>query len=139
MKRAGRGPDTYDRTRRTYQDAATGEAPTDWSKFDIHLTSKALRTADEAVRRRLLRKLHLHWWHATAAQMKMLLKSANQPPEVIRLVDDIVATCETCRTWTRPQSHPIATVSLSTKFNEQVEADIIFYHHQGSKKKTFST
>ena len=51
MKQAGRGPDTYDRTRRTYQEASTGEAPTDWSKFDAHLTSKALRTADEAVRR----------------------------------------------------------------------------------------
>lgn len=72
-----RGPDTYQRERRTYQEASTGETATDWSKFDVHLTTKALRTADDAGRRRLLRKLHLRWWHATAAQMKTVLKAAN--------------------------------------------------------------
>ena len=127
--RAARGPDTYQRTRRTFEEASTttDQPPTNWSRFDIHLTAKALRTADEAARRRLLRKLHLRWWHATAAQMKTLLKAANQPPSVIQLVDDIVATCEVCRTWTRPQAHPVSTVSLSTRFNEQVEADIVFF------------
>jgi len=57
----------------------------------------------------------------------MVLTAANQPPEVIKLVDDIVATCEICRTCTLPQSHPVATSSLSTKFNEQVEADLCFF------------
>ena len=51
---------------------------------------RALRTANEAGRRRILRKLHLRWWHAAAAPMKRILKQAGQPEELSRLVDDIV-------------------------------------------------
>ena len=59
--------------------------------------------------------------------MKHILQCASQPKEILDLVDDIVDTCSTCRTWSRPLPSSIATSSVSTKFNEQVEADLMFY------------
>ena len=88
---------------------------------------RGLRGSDEAGRRRILRKLHLRWWHATAEQMKHVLSYACQPKEILDLVDDIVDTCEVCRTWTKPLPKSTATASVSTKFNDQVEADLLFF------------
>ena len=59
--------------------------------------------------------------------MKRIFQQAGQPKEVTDLVDDIVETCNVCRTWSKPQPNSIATLSVSTKFNEQVEADLLFY------------
>ena len=88
---------------------------------------RALRSNTEAGRRRILRKLHLRWWHASAAQMKKILEHAQQPKEVINLVDDILDTCQVCRTWSKPLPASIATATISTVFNEQVECDLLFY------------
>ena len=96
---AGRGPDQQQRTRRTWQDSGTGDAnPSDWSQYDIQRVIRALGCSTEAGRRRLLRKLHLRWWHASAAPMKRLLKHAGMPDSVLDLVDEIVETCSVCRT-----------------------------------------
>ena len=88
---------------------------------------RGLRGADEAGRRRILRKLHLRWWHATAEQMKHVLSCACQPKEVLSLVDEIVDTCQVCRTWAKPLPKSIATASVATTFNDQVEADLLFF------------
>ena len=123
-----RGPDSYPRERRTWKDTGTGSpSPSDWSNFDVHTTMRALRATNEGARRRIIRKLHLRWWHASAAAMKRILQQACQPKEVIDLVDDIVETCTVCRTWSKPLPNSIATLSVSTKFNEHVEADLLFY------------
>ena len=91
--RATRGPDTVARERRTWNESASGPATTDdWTSFDAGKSMKALRACDEPARRRILRKLHIRWWHATAAQMKRLLQQAGQPAEVLDLIDPIVDT-----------------------------------------------
>ena len=126
--RGTRGPDTVDRERRTWADTATGsDRDSDWSKFEVGTIMRALRSNSEAGRRRILRKLHLRWWHATAAQMRTVLGHAQQPKEVIDLVDSIVDTCSVCRMWSKPLPSSIATSSISTKFNDHVEADLLFY------------
>ena len=123
-----RGPDQQPRERRTWTDTGTGPAsPDDWTHFDVGNVMRALQANSEAARRRIIRKLHLRWWHASAAAMKRIFQQAGQPKEVSDLVDDIVETCNVCRTWSKPQPNSIATLSVSTKFNEQVEADLLFY------------
>ena len=59
--------------------------------------------------------------------MKHILNCASQPKCVLDLVDDIVDTCQVCRTWSKPLPASVATTSVSTKFNQQVEADLMFY------------
>ena len=88
---------------------------------------RGLRGTSEAGRRRIIRKLHLRWWHITADQMKHVFRCASQPKEILDMVDDIVDTCPVCRTWARPLPKSIATASVATKFNDQVEADLLFF------------
>jgi len=59
--------------------------------------------------------------------MKRILNQAGQPKHVIDLVDSIVETCAICRTWSKPLPTSVATLSVSTAFNEQVECDLLFY------------
>ena len=123
-----RGPDRQPRERRVWTDSSAGPSDaSDWSDYDIHRTMKALRSTTEAGRRRILRKLHIRWWHATANAMKRLLSQAGQPKEIQDLVDDICDTCEVCRTWSKPLPASIASVEVSAIFNKQVEADLMFY------------
>ena len=88
---------------------------------------KALRVCDEPARRRILRKLHIRWWHATAAQMKRLLQQAGQPVEVVDLIDGIVDTCAVCRTWMTPRPDSQASANVTQIFNHQVELDLMYY------------
>ena len=122
---SGRGPDRVPRTVRTWKDVGTGESPTNWSQYDIQRVMRSLGCTGEAGRRRLLRKLHLRWWHAAAAPMKRLLKHAGMPDEVLSLVDEIVDTCSVCRTWSKPLPASVASVSIPTAFNDQVETDLM--------------
>ena len=59
--------------------------------------------------------------------MKRLLKQAGMPDEVISLVDEIVDTCTVCRTWSKPLPASVASVSLPSAFNDQVETDLMSY------------
>ena len=76
---------------------------------------------------REIRKLHLRWWHASKSSMTRILSAAGLSKEVLDLVPDIVDTCKECRKWQRPGNETIATSSVSTKFNEHVEMDLMFY------------
>ena len=90
-------------------------------------TLKALRIANEADARRLLRKLHLRWWHASAASMTKTLRSAGVAESHLRLIPSIVDTCRVCREWQRPKPHSVPNVAVPQLFNEQVEVDLLFY------------
>ena len=102
-------------------------APSDWTRFDIAKSFRALRKGTEAARRKLLRKLHLRWWHASAAAMKRLLEHAGVPPDKLQPIDDIVDTCPSCRKWAKPAPDAVASVNVSESFNDVVEFDLLFY------------
>ena len=86
-----RGPDVEPRHRRTWAEGGTQTPiPSDWSSFDVQSCFRALRSSDQAGQRRLLRKLHLRWWHASADKMQRLLRAAGIPKETCDLVPDIV-------------------------------------------------
>ena len=131
---SGRGPDIVPRVRRTFRE---GEAQTpitdDWTSFDVSSALRGLRHADEAGRRRILRKLHLRWWHASAERMRRLLKTASISKETLDLIPAIVDTCRVCRLWSKPGTDSVPSNRLVTGFNVEVEGDLIFYRHQGSQ------
>eukprot|EP00435_Cladocopium_sp_Y103_P057491 s245_g19.t2 len=129
-ERRGRGPDVLERIRRTYRE---GEAqtpdPSDWSSFDISASLRGLRLSEEAGQRRILRKLHLRWWHASSNRMIQLLKTAGIPQNVLDLVPEVVDTCRVCRLWQKPSSDNVAVNRVVTGFNLEVEGDLIFITH----------
>ena len=128
---SSRGPDVSSRTRRTYRDQHVGPPnPSDWVSFDVGNTLRALRTNGPTVQRKLIRKLHLRWWHASAQSMIRLLERAGVPKQVLEIIPDIVDTCAVCRTWSQPLPQSVASVNIPDKFNDQVECDIVFiYSH----------
>ena len=126
---SSRGPDTVQRVRRTYQDEQVGPPnPSDWVPFDVGNTLRALRNYGPTVQRKLIRKLHIIWWHASAQAMTRLLKRAGVPKEALEIIPDIVDTCAACRAWSLPLPHRVASVNIPDKFNGQVECDIVFIH-----------
>ena len=130
--RVGRGPDALQRIRRTYKEGDTQTPdPSDWTSFDISASLRGLRLAPEAGQRRILRKLHLRWWHASANRMEQLLKAAGLDRKILDLIPEIVDSCRVCRTWQRPSSDNVASSRLVTGFNLEVEGDIMFIHHGG--------
>ena len=132
QEQAGRGPDVLQRIRRTYKegDAQTPD-PSDWTSFDISASLRGLRIAPEAGQRRILRKLHLRWWHASANRMEQLLKAAGLDRKILDLIPEIVDSCRVCRTWQKPSSDNIASSRMVTGFNLEVEGDIVFISHGG--------
>ena len=123
---SSRGPDTVQRVRRTYQDEQVGPPnPSDWVSF-VGNTLRALRNNGPTVQRKLIRNLHIRWWHASAQAMTRLLERAGVPKEALEIIPDIVDTCAACRTWSQPLPQSVASVNIPDKFNDQVECDIVF-------------
>ena len=58
--------------------------------------------------------------------MTKLLDRAGVPDNILQLIPNICKTCETCRKFTRPMPTSITSADLADKFNQQVEADIMF-------------
>ena len=126
---SSRGPGTVRRVRRTYQDEQVGPPnPSDWVPFDAGSTLRALRNNGPTVRRKLIRKLHIRLWHASAQAVTRLLERAGVPKEALEIIPDIVDTCASCRTWSQPLPQSVASVNIPDKFNDQVECDIVFIH-----------
>jgi len=119
----------HTRNRRKFADSGVGtERRSDWTRFDIGSALRVLKTAQErATLQREVRKLHLRWWHAGKTAMTRILDAAGLPKDVLELVNDIVDTCKECRKWQKPGKATQAAVSVSTKFNENVEMDLMFY------------
>ena len=86
-----------------------------------------MRLGIEDARRRILRKLHIRWWHAGAQAMQRILDRAGVPKQVIDIMPSLVDACKACRTWTRPLPASVASVDIPEGFNLQVEADLLFY------------
>ena len=126
--RQGRGPDQEPRERRTWAESGVGpETPADWTSFDIGRVLRVLRAGGDASCRRVLRKLHLRWWHASADTMRRLLSNAGLPERVLVLLPDICDTCSVCRKWAHPLPTSVASVNVAESFNLQVELDLMFY------------
>jgi len=88
---------------------------------------KALRTSGDVETLKLCKKLHVRWWHATYAQMKNIFRLADLPSRVMDHCQTAVDTCKVCREWARPLSEAVASIEVTTRFNHQVELDLLFH------------
>ena len=68
----------------------------------------------------------MRWWHASAAAMERTLRAAGCPADVLKLIADTVDTCRICRLWRKPTPSPVASLEVSSRFNDQVECDLVF-------------
>lgn len=117
-----------ERHRKTFRDAAEGtEHPSDWTRFNVGRSLKALATGSPETQMRELRKLHLRWWHCGKEAMRRVLSAAGLLSSILDKVSQVVDTCRECRSWTRPANETIPTMRMTTAFNEHVEVDLMFY------------
>ena len=116
-----------DRPRASYPEEVPGpEAPRDWTRFDIGSSLAVLRHGSHAACLRELRKLHLRWWHAPQKQMRDLLAAVGLPQRILDMATTVVKTCRECRQWELPGKATRTTTFLPDRFNQRVEADILF-------------
>ena len=96
--RRTRGPDQGPRAeRKAHAETASGpEHNPSWQGFDVHRSIAGLLTGTNAACQRILRRLHLRWWHAPAAAMARTLTQAGAPKRAIDLIPDI------CLLYTSP-------------------------------------
>ena len=98
----------------------------DWTSFDLGRALRSLRSTDLKVITRTLRSLHIRWWHASTARMVGILRAAGLSKQVLDAVKPVHDTCRICRQWSKPGARAIATLRLSTAFNECVQCDLLF-------------
>ena len=119
------------KVRKVMADASTqGTSPEDapsWSTFDIGRAMTALRSGTPDVQRRILRRLHVRWWHATPTKMIGILKQAGIRGPVLELCKDVCNTCRICKDWIPPGNKPMAKTRMSTAFNDVMQADLLFW------------
>eukprot|EP00971_Amphidinium_carterae_P271540 5387674-Amphidinium_carterae.1 len=98
----------------------------DWTSFDMGRALRALRSADKETRERVLRKLHLRWFHCPHSRMVSLLKHAGVSDQVLEQVRVVTDTCRVCRLWQRPSPRPLNRSRLADNFNQLVQCDLLF-------------
>ena len=112
-------------TRESSSQATPDSEGPDWASYD---TKRALRIlskeSDPEARKRILRKLHCKFWHATVEQLKPLLSAGGGPPSLIDEYREVVGTCKICRSWTRPEHRATTSTRLCSAFNELIEVDL---------------
>ena len=101
--------------------------PPDWTRFDIGVSLRNLRSFVPSVIQRELRKLHLRWWHASEGRMRTILKAVGLEEAKLNMIKPIVDTCRECRAWQRRGNRSIPSISLPTKFLDEGECDLMFY------------
>ena len=110
-----------------HDEAEPDHDPNRWTSFDLGRALLDLRSVREGVVRRALRKLHIRWFHASAGRMKTLLTAAGVPKEILVLVHQIVDTCDICRAWAKPGPKTVTSSSVTARFNQEVQLDLLFY------------
>ena len=115
------------RFRRRFKSAETqAGASTDWSTFDMGASIQLLRSDDQGVVRRTMRLLHIRLYHTSAIKMRDILRNAGTPPNILRIVQEIVDTCATCRAFAGPGNKSATASRTPEHFNDIVQVDLIF-------------
>ena len=120
--------DVPTRTRRTYSSSGTGESRLpDWSRFNVQISLRNLRSYEPSVVQKELRMLHLRWWHASSAKMRTILQAAGVDEARLAFIKPIVDTCRECRAWQKRGNVIMPSLDITTSFNEKGECDLMFY------------
>ena len=109
------------------EDAAVGERPSDWTRFEIGHNLRSLRPNHEPTIIRTLRKLHLRWWRAGLSNAQQILRQRGLGDDVISYIPDIISACKECRIWAAKGRDTKPSISIAMNFNEVVETDLMYY------------
>ena len=60
--------------------------------------------------------------------MTTFLKQVAVPDKVLDLIPEIVSTCRVCRQWAKPKPHAVPSLNVPDRFNQKVEADLLFMY-----------
>ena len=120
-----RGPNTQPRHRPVDASSGTPRLP-DWTRFNVQISLRNLRSYEPTVIQKEIRKLHLRWWHASESKMRHILQAAGVDEARLAFIKPVCDTCRECRAWQRPGKTVMASVSLPTKFLQEGECDIMF-------------
>ena len=72
-----------------------------------------------------MRKVHRQFAHTSAAPLKNLLQTAGiNDKSILKLVDSVSESCNTCKQLKRPANRPVVGLPLATEFNELVALDL---------------
>ena len=104
-----------------------GDEDQTWGPSDLKQIVRLLNDRDPNVLRKQLRRLHLRWFHASIEQLTNLLQLLGVSQEAINLIPEIVDTCRICRMWAPKAPAVKVTTRLSIRFNQCVQADLMFY------------
>ena len=120
IARRPRGPDLVPRERTTYREAEAGqETSPEWTRVDIAVSLRNLRSFVPSVIQKELRKLHLRWWHASEGRMRTILKTVGLDEAKLNMIKPLVDTCRECRAWQRRGNKIIPSISLPTRFLDE--------------------
>ena len=92
-----------------------------------------LRTNNDVAARNTLRKLHVRWWHASDHVMRKFLQRINIPERILNMLPGVCNTCKVCREWQKPSPAHQTAIDIPDKFNEQIEADLMFVDQEEVK------
>eukprot|EP00971_Amphidinium_carterae_P351093 6491908-Amphidinium_carterae.1 len=128
----GRGPDHTQRMRRSFQPGIsqteeTMDEITDWRMYDIRRALQLLHSDSPRVRMLTLRRLHTRWYHCGKTAMRRILVAAGVHGPALTEMDSVIATCNICRTWSRPEARTIHAHRVVPTFNMEVQADLLYY------------
>ena len=115
------------RARGVDSETQTSGGNAEWTSLDLRRSLRLLHSTDEAVVKRTLRRLHIRFWHASAAKLTEILRLAGAPRSALRLIKDTVDTCRICRAWQRPTPKSMTSVRMARDFNHLVQWDILFH------------
>ena len=65
---------------------------------------------------------------AQSATLDRILRRAAVPRQVCDMIPEIVSTCNSWRTWSKPPPASAASVELADTFSQQVERDLLFVY-----------
>ena len=116
------------RRRRPVNQSTQAGQETGWSRFDLGRSAQLLNSLNPGTVNRELRRLHLRWYHAPAKQMHNTLKLLGVRQSTLKMINQIVDTCNVCRKLQAPGHKTISTSRVVTDFNDVVQHDIMFVH-----------
>eukprot|EP00971_Amphidinium_carterae_P096853 1917235-Amphidinium_carterae.1 len=126
----GRGPDTYQRVRRTFREEAAqaGSAQLDWRHYDISKAFAGLHCASEKTKLLTLRRLHVRFFHVGIKALSDLLRLAGVAEDTITLVPLVVHSCTICRQWETPGRRNRIAFRSVDRHNQELQMDLMFYN-----------
>ena len=123
-----RGLDGYQHIKRTWASTGSGASRLpDWTRFNIQISLRNLKSFEPAVVQKEMRKLHLRWWHAKEPKMRQILSAAGIDEARLGFIKPVVDTCRECRAWQKGGNVVMSSIDITTAFHEKGETDLMFH------------